>query len=116
MGILNGWKAAKIANAVEREIIPRMAKSPHLLFNYKTTYAWGTKAGNHIFDLVAQNSRKAKLSETDDFILALIYLVRQARADENPGGESGFKTLLLDTAPLVKHKLSAEVMAELMTL
>jgi len=110
LGLLNAWKAAKIARAVEKDIMPRMAG--HLLFNYKTTYAWGTEGGNHIFDQVAQRSRKARLSEIDDYILSLLYLVLQAREDDNPGGERGFERMLLDVLPQVIENLSVGVLSE----
>ena len=86
-----------------------------LLFNYNCQYAWGTEGGNHIFDQVAQRSRKTRLSETDEYILSLIYLVLQARIDENAGAERGFERILLDVLPQAIDSLSVGIVAELVT-
>lgn len=92
MGIFDAWKAAKIAHAVEKDIMPRMSEA--MLFNYKGMYAWGTEGGNHLYDQVARRSRKESLSEADDYCLSLLYLILQARADGNSGAERGFEKIL----------------------
>lgn len=112
MSMFDAWKAAKIAHAVERDIMPRMSEI--MLFNYKGMYAWGTEAGNHLFDQVARRSRKEKLSEADDYCLSLLYLILQARADENSGAERGFKKILSSVLPYMTDKISVKVLAELL--
>lgn len=112
MSMFDAWKAAKIANAVEKDLMPRMSEV--MLFNYKSMYAWGTEGGNYVYDQVARRSRKEKLSEADDYCLSLLYLILQARADENSGAGRGFEKILNNVLPYLIDKLSVKVLAELM--
>lgn len=113
MSMFDVWKAARIAHAVEKDIMPRMSEV--MLFNYKSMYAWGTEGGTHLFGQVARRSRKEKLSEADDYCLSLLYLILQARADENSFAERQFKKILLDMSPYLIDKISVKVLAELVT-
>lgn len=110
MGIRSAWKAARIATAVEKDIKPRMHRI--FRFNYDSQYAWGTPVGNHIFDSVAQRSIKERLGEADDFVLSILYMLIQAREDENTGAASGFEKILLDVLPYMVKFLSLEVGGE----
>lgn len=112
MSMFDAWKAAKIARAVEKDIMPRMSEV--MLFNYKGMYAWGTEGGNYLYDQVARRSRKEKLSEADDYCLSLLYLILQARTDENSGAERGFEKILTNVLPYMIDKLSVKLLAELM--
>lgn len=111
MSIFDAWKAAKIAHAVEKDILPRMSEA--MRFNYKGMYAWGTEGGNHLYDQVARRSRKERLSEADDYCLSLLYLMLQARVDENSGAEQGFEKILNNVLPYMIDRLSVKVLAEL---
>jgi hypothetical protein len=112
MSIFDAWKAAKIAHAVERNIMPIMSEV--MLLNYKGMYAWGTEGGNYLYDQVARRSRKERLSEADDYCLSLLYLILQARADDNSGAERCFERILNNVLPHMIDKLSIKVLAELM--
>lgn len=118
MSIFTYWKAAKIANAVEKDITGRLKRpgSELLLMHYKSQFAWGTEVGNHVFDTVARRSKKEQLSSTDDFVLSLLYMLKQARSDDNEGGVGMFESLLLEILPHVTDQISVGILSEVILL
>ena len=112
MSLLSAYKAARIAHAVERDIKKRM--DPLFLRVYNNQYAYGTKVGNHIFDSVAKRSRAERLSEADDFMLSILYLLLQARADGSDGAASRFNQIIVEVFPHIVGSLSTSVTAEIL--
>ena len=104
-------KAAKIASAVESDILKRMSSVQS--FYYKDQFAWGTEVGNHIFDTVAERSRAERLSEADDYALSLLYMLLQAQADDSEGGVAMFKEIFREVWPHISNAVSVAVASEI---
>lgn len=104
---------ARIARTVEAELLTAIKTlGPIYLSNYRTMYAWGTEGGNYIFDQVQKRTAQKGLGEADRYIMALMYMALQARADENELMVVAFKSIIAEAMQRIGKHLSLEVFVE----